>query len=251
MRDPVKSSKEYAYLIKRTRPSVSRKYVLWIVFIIILTLSTFVGLLLTPTENDAVYIYANGVFQVCRFTCNIAVVSELIPRTSQLTLRSLSFLNYQLYPVVFLLALLAAPLRKNRSLTGRTASYQERAAGVRLIVTLFTIVSWFSALLWWAGIVALVLEPAVTSEAAHGVHNESISPIIASVLAGKWKWAAPSLDGVKGGPLFFVADMISAILAAWSSQMESGHAPSIPLAILFGPSFAIARSMAATWADAL
>ncbi|SPO20585.1 uncharacterized protein UTRI_00061 [Ustilago trichophora] len=219
VRDPAKSSRDSAYLAKRPRGFVSRTYVLWAFVVLGLTSPAFLALLLTPTENDAVYIPANGLFQV--------------------------------FPLGLLLALLVSPLTPGISSSGRIAPYTERAAGVRLVGRLFHAISWLSTLIWWTGIVALFVQPAVTNEATYGSHTESMSPIITSLLAGQWEWSAPRLKELKGGPLFFFADMTSTILAVWSSQAESGYAPSLAQAIVLGPPFAIARSMAKMWSDAL
>lgn len=153
--------------------------------------------------------------------------------------------------MAFLIGLAVSPLQPNVSPDGRLSPYEQRAAGVRLVVRLFSFLSWMTAALWWTGIAALCVKPAVTDEAAYGRHDELLSPIITSFLAGQWEWSAPRLDELKGGPLFLLADMVSSTLATWSSQMESGFAPSVVQAIIFGPPFAIARSMSKMWSDAL
>ncbi|SPO19676.1 uncharacterized protein UTRI_00061_B [Ustilago trichophora] len=219
VRDPAKSSRNLAYLSKRPRDFVSRQYVLWIFVVLSITSPAFVALLLTPTENDAVYIPANSLFQV--------------------------------FPLGLLLALLISPLTLGVSPSSHVAPYKEQAAGVRLVVRLFQAVSWLLTLIWWTGIAALFIKPAVTDEAIYGSHNKSISPIITLFLAGQWEWAAPNIRELRGGPLFFFANMMSTILAVWSSQAESGYAPSVAQAIVLGPPFAIARSMAKTWSNAL
>lgn len=158
----------------------------------------------------------------------------------------------QLYPVVLLLGLLVNPLGENISLsTGRTATTMKTSAGIRLIVFLLGLVSWLSALLWWTGIFAFFIRPSVTNEAARGRTEESISPIITSVLNGDWKWQFPNITSAKGGPIFFAADLISSTLAVWSSQIEGGFKPSVVQAIVLGPSFAITRSMRKMWAHAV